>query len=84
MAMHVIEMGNNGFEPAHIDVQRGDTVWWVNKEKKPHSARSDDGRTFNTGELNWRQSNYVVFDHAPGPIPYHDKFGPHKGTVFVK
>ncbi|TWB86875.1 hypothetical protein FBZ93_1251 [Bradyrhizobium macuxiense] len=52
----------NGYEGDGPDtlVSAGDSIWWLNEDNRPHSATSDDGKSFDTGELDQGQSARVV------------------------
>ena len=48
---HVVEIRGMAFHPAVLDVQRGDTVVWVNRDIVPHTATATGTAGWNTGPL---------------------------------
>lgn len=81
---HVIIIHNTGYVPNPQRVNPGDVVLWLNLDSKPHSAVSDDGKTFNTSELNEDMiSKGVSITQHSGSIPYHDAYSINKGAIVV-
>lgn len=52
---HVIEITGFKFVPDSIDVNKGDTITWVNLDIAPHTATANDS-TFDTGEIKMGES----------------------------
>jgi plastocyanin len=83
---HTVRMEDNKFKPATLKIKVGDSVVWVNKGKKTHTATSDDdGKTFDTKDVApGKKSKPVTFAKA-GKFKYvctfHEKM---KGTVIVQ
>ena len=48
---HVVEIRGMAFHPAVLDVRRGDTVVWVNRDIVPHTATAIRKPGWNTGPL---------------------------------
>jgi xanthine dehydrogenase YagR molybdenum-binding subunit len=75
---------NLSYDPKKLEVRAGDSVVWTNKARTEHTATSDDeGKTFDTGEIEPGQS-YAVPVHADAPeIEAHfiDKPDPHINTL---
>jgi plastocyanin len=85
-SVFTVIIGPNGYHGDGPDtaVSIGDSVWWLNEDARPHSATSDDGTSFDTGELNQGQSARVVMNLKAGTIAYHDKYGPSRGSLLVR
>lgn len=49
-ADHVVEIKKMAFQPATLEVTPGDTVTFVNRDRAPHTATSNDG-AFDTGQI---------------------------------
>jgi plastocyanin len=84
---HTVEMHDDYFKPKTITISVGDTITWVNKGKKTHTATSDDeGKTFDTESVKKGQKSKPVTFKKAGKVPYHCE--PHeekmKGTITVK
>ena len=77
-----VEMRNNAFNPAQLNVAPGTTVRFVNNDTVPHTATADNG-AFDTEEL---QPGYSmdVFLEGEGTVPYHCELHPEmKGSIVV-
>ncbi|VVB58222.1 Halocyanin [Candidatus Anstonella stagnisolia] len=71
------------FNPASIEIAKGTTVTWTNKDSVPHSVTSDNG-AFDTGIFQSGGEGSYTFN-APGTYAYHCSVHPSmKGTVVVK
>ncbi|HJR17299.1 MAG TPA: plastocyanin/azurin family copper-binding protein [Gemmatimonadales bacterium] len=58
---HIVEIQGMTFQPAVLEVERGDTVVWVNRDMVPHTATGTGGQSWTTGVLSQSQSGqYVV------------------------
>jgi plastocyanin len=78
-----IEMGDDVFQPAVMDVPAGTKVIWVNKGTKAHTVVSND-KLFDSGLVNVDGEFSHTFD-APGTYLYH--CAPHVkmvGRIVVK
>lgn len=72
-ADHVVDIAGPAFRPAHITVQAGDTVTWINRDIVPHTATADGGH-WDTGKIaaGARVTVTVTDDMAGGYIcAYH-------------
>jgi plastocyanin len=75
---------NFSFKPAHITIERGTRVRWINKDSVKHTATANNGRSFDSGLLRKGQRYSHTFKRA-GKKPYHCEPHPHmKGSVTVK
>ena len=78
-----IEMGDDVFQPALLNVPAGTKVIWVNKGSKAHTVVSND-KLFDSGLVNVGGEFSHTFD-APGAYSYH--CAPHAkmiGQIVVK
>jgi plastocyanin len=85
---HMVMMVDDNFKDDDITINQGDSVRWVNKGTKSHSATSDDignnGDTFNTARVKPGQSAVVNFNKT-GTFMYHCVFHTDmKGKITVK
>jgi plastocyanin len=72
------------FKPAHITIERGMKVRWINKDPAPHTATANNGRSFNSGVLT-KGLRYTHTFKSAGKKGYFCKIHPHmKGSVLVK
>jgi plastocyanin len=73
------------FKPAHITIKRGTRVIWINKDIiHPHTATANNGKSFDSGLLLWRQRYTHTFKSA-GKKPYHCEIHPDmRASVVVK
>lgn len=78
-----IEMGDDVFRPAVLNISAGTKVTWVNKGSKAHTVVSND-KLFDSGLVNIDGEFSHTFD-APGTYLYH--CAPHAkmvGQIVVK
>ena len=77
-----VEMRNNAFNPAQLNVAPGTTVTFVNNDTEPHTATADNG-LFDTGVLEPGYSFDVFFDGV-GTVTYHCELHPDmQGSIVV-
>ncbi len=77
-----VEMRDNAFNPAQLNVAPGTTVRFVNNDTVPHTATADNG-AFDTGELQPGYSMDVFLDGA-GTVTYHCELHPEmQGSIVV-
>ena len=77
-----VEIRNNAFNPAQLNVAPGTTVRFVNNDNVPHTATADNG-AFDTKELPPGYSMDVFLD-GEGTVPYHCELHPEmKGSIVV-
>lgn len=72
---HVVEIQGMAFHPAVLEVQRGDTIVWINRDIVPHTATSTGKSGWNTGPLLQGKSGQYVARHR-GEHPYFCQFHP--------
>ena len=58
------------FSPSTVTVKTGTTVVWKNNDVSVHTATSDDGSTFNTGNIAIGYSGNITMSKV-GTYPYH-------------
>jgi plastocyanin len=76
-----VEIRNNAFIPAQLNVAPGTTVTFVNKDTVPHTATTDNA-LFDSGELPPESSYPVVLDGA-GTVTYHCELHPEMQASIV-
>jgi len=85
---HTVEIQDGKYVPDKLTVAVGDTVTWLNKDNKGHSAtadKKDDANFFDTKEVAGGKSSAPVTFKKAGDVPYHCAAHPTmKGTVTVK
>lgn len=79
---HVVEIRNFAFVPAHMEVARGDTVIWINRDAAPHTA-TDSLARWDSGELRAGDRWTWVASEA-GRFSYDCTYHPSmRGTITV-
>jgi len=82
-----VTMKSLSYDPKKLEVHAGDSVEWTNGSLTAHTAISDDdGKTFDTGEVEpGKTSKPVKFDKE-GEFKYHCKVHGKSmsGTIVVK
>ncbi len=72
------------FHPQQLEVQRGDTIVWINRDIVPHTATSTRKAVWNTGPLPQGKSGLYVARHA-GEYPYVCQLHPvMRGDLIVR
>jgi plastocyanin len=81
-----VEMKSLSYSPKIVDVPVGDTVVWTNKAFATHTATSDDGKAFDTGEIKPDETSSPVKFNKGGEFKYHCKIHgtTMSGVVIVK
>ena len=82
-----VAMKSLSFSPRSIEVQVGDSVVWDNEARTKHTATSDDdGKTFDTGEIEPGKSSEPVKFEKAGEFKYHCRVHGKtmSGTVVVR
>ncbi len=70
-----------GFSPATLTIRPGTTVTWKNMSSVPHTVTSDDGQTFDSGNIAPGGTFTFKFTVA-GSYPYHCNIHPYmRATV---
>ena len=73
--------GSFGFSPATLTIRPGTTVTWKNMSLAPHTVTSDDGQTFDSGNIAPGGTFTFKFTVA-GSYPYHCNIHPYmRATV---
>jgi plastocyanin len=65
-----ISIYNMAYTPNSKTVAKGTIVKWTNNDAYPHTVTSDDGTTFDSGNLN-AGSSYSYTANTPGTFKYH-------------
>jgi plastocyanin len=68
-----VEMKSISYDPKSVEVPVGGSVVWTNKAFTNHTATSDDGATFDTGEIKPNESSSPVKFDKEGEFTYHCK-----------
>ncbi len=82
-----VTMKSLSFDPKKLEVHVGDSVVWTNKARTTHTATSDDeGKTFETDEIEPGKSSKPVKFKKEGEFKYHCKVHGKtmSGTIVVK
>jgi plastocyanin/uncharacterized membrane protein YozB (DUF420 family) len=78
-AAATVSMENFTFSPKTIQVKKGTTVTFVNKDSAKHTVTSDTG-VFDSGDINSGGSFHFQFNEV-GRFPYYCRFHGDKGGV---
>jgi len=76
-----------GYDPKKLEIHVGGSVVWANESKTAHTATSDDdGKAFDTGEVEPGKSSKPVKFEKEGEFKYHCKVHGKtmSGTIVVK
>jgi len=75
--------GSYGFNPAVLTVKVGTTITWKNMSSAPHTVTSDDGQTFDSGNVADGATFHFTFTTA-GTFSYHCNIHPYmRATIIV-
>jgi plastocyanin len=81
---NAVDIKNFTFVPASLNVKAGAAVKVTNSDTTAHTFTSDDGKTFNTPNIDPNSSKSVTVAKA-GSFPYHCSIHPFMhGTLVVK
>lgn len=81
---HLVEIRGMAFHPAVLEVSRGDTVVWTNRDFVPHTATAAALPLWSTGTLVQNQSGQFLAGRA-GTIQYLCELHPvMQGTLIVR
>ena len=72
---HVVEIRGMAFHPEVLQVSRGDTVEWINRDIVPHTATSTRKGGWDTGPLPEGKTGRYIAAHR-GEDPYICKLHP--------
>jgi plastocyanin len=82
-----VKMKSLSFDPKELAIHLGDSVTWTNAAFSKHTATSDDdGKTFDTGEIQPDATSGPVKFEKEGGFKYHCKIHGRSmsGTIVVK
>lgn len=80
----VVKISNFKFSPAGLTVKTGAGVSVTNNDSTAHTATADDGKSFDTGDIN-SGSSATLTAPKPGSYPYHCTIHPFMhGTLTVR
>ena len=81
-----VEMKSISYDPKSVEVPVGGSIVWTNKAFTNHTATSEDGKTFDTGEIKPSETSSPVKFDKEGEFKYHCKIHGKtmSGTVVVK
>jgi plastocyanin len=82
-----VTMKSLSYDPKKLEIRVGDSVVWNNKAFAAHTATSDnDGKTFDTGNVEPGESSKPVKFEKAGEFKYHCKVHGKtmSGTIVVK
>jgi plastocyanin len=72
------------YDPKVVTVKVGTKVTWTNNGAVVHTATADDGKTFDSGNMQ-AKATFSYTPAAPGTFPYHCRQHPWmKGTIIVQ
>ena len=80
-------MKSLSYDPKKLEIRVGDSVVWKNKAFAAHTATSDDdGKTFDTGNVEPDESSKAVKFEKEGEFKYHCRVHGKSmsGTIIVK
>ncbi|MEO6056155.1 MAG: plastocyanin/azurin family copper-binding protein [Gemmatimonadales bacterium] len=81
---HVVEIRGMAFHPEVVEVRRGDTVVWINRDIVPHTATASRTEEWTTGPLSQGAQGTLVPDRR-GDEAYFCEFHPTMlGTLIVR
>lgn len=72
---HVVEIRGMAFHPEVLEVRRGDTVVWINRDIVPHTATSSRPSGWNTGPIQQGDSGRFI-PRRSGKLPYFCQLHP--------
>src|SRR5437764_100085 len=82
-----VTMKSLSYDPRKLEVHVGDSVVWTNESRTSHTAVSyDEGKTFDSGEVEPGKSSKPVKFDKEGEFKYHCKVHGKSmsGTIVVK
>jgi plastocyanin len=74
--------GSFGFNPTMLTIKVGTTVIWKNVSSVPHTVTSDDGQTFDSGNMAVGGTFQFTFKNA-GTFSYHCNIHPYMRATIV-
>ncbi len=85
--MITVKMKSLSYDPRKLEIHVGDSVVWTNEARTTHTATSDDeGKTFDTGEIEPDKSSNPIKFEKEGEVKYHCKVHGKtmSGTIIVE
>lgn len=83
-ARHQVEIRDMAFHPAVLELRRGDTVVWINRDIVPHTASAEGSVGWDTGTLSQGDSGRFVAE-ATGEVGYLCGFHPSmRGRLVIR
>jgi plastocyanin len=79
---HKVNIDDQKFSPKEIKIKKGDTIVWTNNDDRDHTVTADDGKSFDSGNLNSGKKYQHKFDKA-GRYKYHCDYHPRMKAVVV-
>lgn len=80
---HAVTIQAMQFQPATLTVVAGDQITWTNTDTQAHTVTSNDGTSFNSGNIA-PQGTFTVTLNVNGSYPYHCSLHPTMtGTIQV-
>ena len=82
-----VTMRSLSYDPKKLEVRVGDSVVWTNNARTTHTATSDDeGKTFDTGDVEPGKAPKPLKFEKEGEFKYHCKVHGKtmRGTIVVK
>ena len=79
---HKVNIDELKFTPKEIKIKKGDTIVWTNNDDRDHTVTADDGKSFDSGNLNTGKKYEHKFD-KPGRYKYHCDYHPRMKAVVV-
>lgn len=67
---NTVSMHNMAFTPSSLTVKAGTKVTWTNNDGYAHTVTSDDGTSFNSGDVA-ASANFAFTPTTPGTYKYH-------------
>lgn len=84
---HIVEINKMAFVPSSLEISKGDTVIWQNKEGMTHTATRKEMPSFDTGPIMSNQSSEAIpFNEPSGLEGFEYHCTPHpfmRGFIIV-
>jgi plastocyanin len=77
-----IKIDNFTFSPPDLVIPAGTTVTWVNEDDVPHTAVSDDHKSFRSKPMD-TDDKYTFTFATPGTYPYFCSIHPHMTAKII-
>ena len=81
---HLVAMTGIAYQPGELEVSRGDTIVWINRDLVPHTATADGKSGWSSATLVPGDSGRFIPSHR-GEWRYHCQFHPTmRGKLIVR